>query len=164
MWRQGFCTVYDHANMPHKSLWEVSPYYASKTACGARGKPCQIIWRTPAFYLSNHSDPVWSVCGDRADPALPADQRSAGRGQGGREGVGAATRGARQVQAGREKGGDQNLAGVAGLQGIHRQNHRRGPRDTLPFYTFTRTYAKVIQQELWTGGALFFVPLLREPL
>jgi hypothetical protein len=22
----------------------------------------------------------------------------------------------------------------------------------------------VIQQELWTGGALFFVPLLREPL
>src|SRR5712691_5059800 len=55
MWRQGFCTVYDHANMPHKSLWEVSPYYASKTACGARGKPCQIIWRTPAFYLSNHS-------------------------------------------------------------------------------------------------------------
>src|SRR5712691_6573566 len=55
MWRQVFCTVYDHANMPHKSLWEVSPYYASKTACGARGKPCQIIWRTPAFYLSNHN-------------------------------------------------------------------------------------------------------------
>jgi hypothetical protein len=41
------------------------------------------------------------------------------------------------------------------------KNHRRGPRDTLPFYKFTKTYTGVTQRGLWTGGALSFAPLSR---
>ena len=53
-----------------------------------------------------------------------------------------------QVEARREKGGDQDLARLAGLQGVDRQNHGRGPRNTLPFYAFTRTYIEVIYHRL----------------
>ena len=110
-----------------------------------------------------HGDPVWPLCGDRTDVAIPADERSPRGRESGGQAVGPAPGDAGQVEARRERGGDQDLARLAGLQGLDRQNHGRGPRDALPFYAFTRTYAEVMYHRLWTGGSLFFAPKLREP-
>ena len=91
-----------------------------------------------------HGDPVWPLCGDRTDVAIPADERSpCGRESGG-QAVGPAPWDTGHVEARRETGGDQDVARLAGLEGLDRQNHGRGPCDTLPFYAITRAYAEVM--------------------
>jgi hypothetical protein len=69
-----------------------------------------------------------------------------------------------EIQAGRERAGDPNLSGTAGVEGFDGQNDGGGPLNAVPFYAVAWTHAKGMKWQIRTTDRWFLLQNCGNPI